>query len=88
MTGTAGSVVVVVGGGVVGAAVVASGRVDEAAFAVDTGPAEAAFPDVETASPTELGGVARAIGAALAAQDAASIENPTNSMETRRGKGV
>jgi hypothetical protein len=86
ITGTPGNVVV--GASVVGAAVVASGMVVEAAFAVDPGVAVVAFPVVETASPAELGGVARAIGAALAAQDAASIEIPTISMETRRGKGV
>jgi hypothetical protein len=87
MTGTAGSVVVV-GASVVGAVVVASGRVVEAAFAVDPGAAVVAFPEVETAVTTELGGVTEAPGAALAAHDAASIDKPTNSTEARRDKGV
>ena len=86
MTGTAGNVVA--GASVVGAAVEAWGRVVEAAFAEDTGAAVVAFPDVETEAPTELGGAAEAVGAALAAHDAASIEKPTNSTEARRGKGV
>ena len=86
MTGTEGSVLA--GASVVGAAVVASGRVVELAFAVDPAAAVVAFPEVETPAPTELGGVAEAPGAALAAHDAASIEKPTNSTEARRGRGV
>jgi hypothetical protein len=77
MTGTAGSVVVVVGAGVV-----------DAAFAVDPGAVVVAFAEVETAVPAELGGVTEAPGAALAAHEAASIEKPTNSTEARRDKGV
>ena len=86
MTGTVGSVLA--GAGVVGAAVVASGSVVESAFAMDPAAAVAAFPGVLAEAPNELGGVAEAVGAPLAAHDAVSIEKPTNSKEARRERGV
>ena len=86
MTGTAGSVVA--GASVVGAAVAAAGSVVEPAFAIGPAAAVAAFPGILAEAPNELGGVAEAVGAPLAAHDAASIEKPTNSTEARRAKGV
>jgi hypothetical protein len=79
---------VVVGARVVEAAVVASGTVVALAFALDVGAAVAVFPEVDTDAPDEPGGVADAVGAALAAHDAVSIEKPTNSTEARRGRDV